>query len=151
MDNPSDQPENDSSHTIQCSTPMGLVALACLGTVICAVLAVFTGQPTGTLLLGVAALALAVLAAQGLRARPRLSADTSGIAVRTLLHAYRWDHGQVRVFVRRTRRFGRENQLLELDGIDVRGQERLVLLGRIDLGADPVDVCDRIDELRSRR
>lgn len=151
MDNRADQPTSDRSDTLQWSTPTGLVATGGIGTALCAVLAVFTGQITGTLLFAIVALALALMTAQGLRARPRLSVDASGIAVRALMHAYRWDHGQVRVFLRTTRRFGRDNQLLELDGIDVHGEERLVLLGRIDLGADPADVCDRIDQLRSRR
>lgn len=48
----------------------------------------------------------------------------------------------------RTRRLGRESVLLELELRDVEDHERLVILGRAELGADPVDVFDDLSALR---
>lgn len=102
----------------------------------------------GVVFWSLVALCFAAFAAHVARARPRLAADTSGVTVRGTLHTYRLEHGQLQVLVRRTRRMGREGMLLELDGIDTGGEERLLLLGRFDLGADPVDVREQLERLR---
>lgn len=131
------------------STPVTVAWLALAGAALAVVLAVLGGGPGATVFWAVAALVFAVFAAHVLRARPRLAVDAAGVTVRASLHTYRWEHGQLKVLLRTTRRFGREGRLLELDGIDADGEERLVLLGRFDLGADPVDVHERLTELRA--
>ena len=52
------------------------------------------------------------------------------------------------VRVTRLRRWGRESRLLEIETRTADGAERLLVLGRLDLDADPRDV---LDELLARR
>ncbi|MBC3194458.1 PH domain-containing protein [Pseudonocardia sp. C8] len=115
-------------------------------------LVVSGGDPAGQLIAGLAALGLALAAASGTRARPRLEAGPDGLTVRRLTwtrHAPWARVDDVRVL--RTRRFGRESALLELDLRDVDGGERLVILGRPELGADPEDVAEALAALRPPR
>lgn len=106
-------------------------------------------EAPGRLLLGVAAVVLAALAGHGAIARPRLTADHRGVTVRGIRGSTSWPWRSVRCEVRYTSRLGRKQATLELDGQDSRGTPQLVVLGRIDLGADPVDVYAELDELRS--
>jgi hypothetical protein len=132
------------------STPAGLVALAWV--LACAALAWFVllwvagADAPGRLLAAVAAVGLGLAALSGTRARPRLSAGPDGLTVRRLtwtLHVP-WS-GVDRVRVLRTRRLGRETSLLELDLRTTAGDdERLVVLGRLELGEDPEDVADAL-------
>lgn len=98
----------------------------------------------GTILLGgVALVFLAVAAADGLL-RPRLAAHDAGVTVRTLTgrHTVPWSEVTVRAIERR--RFGRATHTLEIDD-----GERLIVLGRRELGADPRAVAGEIAELRT--
>ncbi|MCE0761861.1 PH domain-containing protein [Pseudonocardia kujensis] len=124
----------------------GLVALAwvlaagAVGWLV--VLLLGDADPAGRLIAGVAALGLAYAALVGTIARPRLALHRHGLEVRSLTRRRSVDWPAVqRVRVLRTRRFGRETSLLELDLL-VGGEERLVVLGRLDLGADPEDVAE---------
>ena len=117
----------------------------------CVLLATSGADPAGRLLAGCAALALVVAASFGTRARPRLRVDADGLTVGGMLRArhHPWPLVQgVRVL--RTRRFGRETSLLEIDTITADGGERLLLFGRLDLGADPEDVAPELLDLRPR-
>jgi hypothetical protein len=125
----------------------GLVALAWLGALAavawCLLLAPDGTDPAGRLIVGVAAVALLVAAVSGTVARPRLAAGADGLAVRSLAGTRRYPWPQVhRIRVLHTRRFGRVTSLL---AVDVRGDEpddeRLIVFGRLDLGADPEDVA----------
>ncbi|MFC7618436.1 PH domain-containing protein [Actinokineospora soli] len=91
---------------------------------------------------------LLLLALFGTLARPRLSADHEGVTVRGPLSTRRWRWAEVNVRLVRTRRFGRETAAVELDA-DNADPPALVLLGRLDLGADPVDVADALVRLRT--
>lgn len=102
----------------------------------------------GALLLVLAAAALALLALFGTVARPRLRADHTGVAVRGLLRTRRWAWREVNVRLVRTRRLGRETTAVELDA-DNAEPPALVLLGRLDLGADPEDVAEALVRLRT--
>lgn len=132
------------------STPAGLVVmawvLAVAATAWFVLLRVAGSDAPGQLLAGVAAVGLAVAAASATRARPRLSAAPDGLTVRRLtwtLHVPWSRVDQVRVL--RTRRLGRETSLLELDLRSATGEdERLVVLGRLELGEDPEDVADAL-------
>lgn len=88
------------------------------------------------LLLAVAAAVLLLLALHGTIARPRLAADDAGMAVRGLIHTRHFEWHATRIRVRRTRHWGLLARTLELES----GQS-LVVLGRLDLGADPDDVA----------
>lgn len=101
-----------------------------------------SGDRPGTVLLGVATLALVAAAAHGSLVRPRLAADTWGLRTRTLGGSRRLDWAEVHLRLRTVRRLGREVTVLELESDD------LVVLGWIELGADPRDVYDELLTLR---
>ncbi|WP_225978351.1 PH domain-containing protein [Gandjariella thermophila] len=109
---------------------------------------VATPDPAGRLMAGVAAAALGLAALYGTVARPCLVADADGVEVRGLHGGRRWAWPQLDVRVVRVRRLGREVALLELDGYDRDGVERLAVLGRLELGAHPEEVADELSALR---
>ena len=118
-----------------------LVVLAWVLAVALLVLAVAESAPEGRILAGIATIAMVLFAVFGTVARPRLRADGDGVAVRRLGGTTRWSWPQLTVRVSRTRRLGRESSLLELDAVDSDGDEHLIVLGWLDLGADPVEVA----------
>jgi hypothetical protein len=96
----------------------------------------------GRVLVGAGALLLLVLAARDVLARPRLTAGPDGVHVRTWTGRRHLPWTGLRLRVRESRRFGVPSRTLELDtaaGPDDEGV--LVVLGRRDLGADPVEVA----------
>jgi hypothetical protein len=101
--------------------------------------AAFTHDPPGRVLPG---------GVFTLVARPRLAADHEGIAVRGLTGTRRWTWAEVNVRLVRTRRLGRETSTLEVDAENAE-PPALVVLGRLDLGAEPEDVVDALLELRT--
>jgi hypothetical protein len=105
--------------------------------------AILADDPPGQVLLAVAALTLVLAGLFGSIARPRLAADADGITVRSLVGRRHWPWAEVNVRLTRTRRFGREIATVEIDA-----DPDLVVLTRIELGADPVDVIDAIRALR---
>lgn len=138
------------------ATPAGAVvalwALAAVATGWLTALVVTGADPAGVLVSGTAALGLTLAAASGTRARPRLEAGPDGLTVRRLTWTRHTPWARVDdVRVLRTRRFGRESALLELDLRDVDDRERLVILGRAELGDDPVDVAEELIALRPPR
>jgi hypothetical protein len=108
----------------------------------------FTDDPPGRLLLGLVALMLAFAGLFGAVVRPRLAADADGVTVRGLTSARRYSWAEINVRLVRTRRLGREVSTIELDAehAEVPG---LVVLGKLDLGADPEDVVDALLALRT--
>ncbi|WP_035303281.1 PH domain-containing protein [Actinokineospora inagensis] len=102
----------------------------------------------GTLLLIIAAVLLAALALHGTLARPRLAADSTGLTVRGMFGSRQWSWGEVNVRLTETRRLGRTSSAVELDA-DNAAEPALVLLGRLDLGADPQDVVAELLRLRT--
>lgn len=98
----------------------------------------------GRILLGVATIVLALGSLFGTVARPRLAVDTAGITVRNLTGRRHWSWADVTVRLVNTRRLGREVPSVELDA-----EDDLVVLGRLDLNADPVDVMDAIQAMRA--
>ncbi len=112
-------------------------------------LAVIAVDTAGRLLVGAAALLLLAMAARDLLVRPRLSAGPAGVVVRTLTGRHELPWATVRVRVRTTRRWGLTGRTLELDTAqDPDDDGTLVVLGRRDLGADPVDVARALEQLR---
>lgn len=107
-----------------------------------------TDDPPGRVLLGTVALLLALAGLFGSVARPRLSASHEGVAVRGLTGTRRWTWAEVNVRLVRTRRLGRETATLEVDAENAE-PPALVVLGRLDLGADPEDVVEELLALRT--
>ncbi|WP_243866560.1 PH domain-containing protein [Actinophytocola oryzae] len=110
--------------------------------------AALIGDPPGRVLLGAVALLLALAALFTTVARPRLTADQQGIAVRGLVGTRRWTWAEVNVRMVRTRRLGRDTATIEVDAENA-DPPALVVLGRLDLGADPEDVVDELLALRT--
>jgi hypothetical protein len=110
--------------------------------------ALFTDDPPGRVLLGTVAVVLAATGMFGLVVRPRLAADPGGVTVRGLTGCRRWTWAEVNVRLVRTRRLGREVATLELDADNAEVPD-LVVLGKLDLGADPEDVVDALLALRT--
>ncbi|ANZ42739.1 hypothetical protein BBK82_14440 [Lentzea guizhouensis] len=104
---------------------------------------VITTENAGRLLIGLATLLVSYLAAFASLARPRLSADADGLAVRGFASTTHLPWHEVKVKLQHTRRLGREQQTLELDADD-----RLVVLTKLDLGADPEEVASVLHALR---
>ncbi len=125
------------------STPAPLVAVAWVAAAALAVAAFLTDDNAGRLLVGLATLLVIYLAAFATIARPRLTADADGLAVRGFASTTRLPWHEVKVKLQTTRRLGREQQALELDADD-----RLVVLTRLDLGADPEEVAGVLHALR---
>jgi len=101
----------------------------------------------GRILLGIAALGLAVDAVHDLVARPRLSAGPDGVVVRTWGSPRRLPWDGLRARVRTTRRLGVLTRTLEIDvdpAVDDDGV--LLVLGRRDLGAPVEEVARRLRE-----
>lgn len=119
-------------------------ACAALAGLACAV-GLGTGDRGGAVLAGVAAVVLAALSLHGTLVRPRLAADATGVRVRSLSGTDGLDWPSVRTRLRTTRRLGRDTDTLELESGD-----RLYVLGRLELGADPRDVLDILIALRAK-
>jgi hypothetical protein len=111
-------------------------------------LAMFVLDPPGRLLVGAGALLLLVLGARDVLARPRLSAGPDGVEVRGWTGRRHLPWPGLRVGVRENRRLGMRNRTLELDtAAGPHDAGVLVILGRRDLGADPVEVARALQTL----
>ncbi|SES48977.1 PH domain-containing protein [Actinokineospora terrae] len=125
-----------------------VVAVGWLLAAASALVAALVDDPRGALLLIAAAGLLGVFALLGTLRRPRLTADARGITLRGVRGSKQWSWGEVNVRLVHTRRLGRESSALELDA-DNAAEPDLVLLGRLDLGADPQDVVEHLLRLRT--
>ena len=109
---------------------------------------VFSASPETRVFTGIATIAFALAAGYGTLLRPKLHADATGLVVRMPSGRLHLPWQQTRIKVARTRRLGRTVSLLELDGRDAQGEEQLVVLGWLELGADPDDVLEVLRALR---
>ena len=133
------------------SPPAALVGIAWAGAAVAAgwALLIGTDDVPGLLLAVVATAGLAVAAAYGTRARPRLRVADDGVTVGNLGGMRHIPWSRVRdVQARAVRRLGRDSTMLELDVVDADGTERLLVFGRLDLGDDPVDVAAAVRAAR---
>lgn len=137
-----DNPTRSETHSWAPRAP--LVGLAWVLAVAAAAWVILSDDLPGRVLLTVAAIALALLGLFGTVARPRLAADADGITVRGLTARRHWSWAEVTVRLAHTRRLGREVATVEIDA-----ESDLVVLGWFDLGADPVDVVEAVQALRT--
>jgi hypothetical protein len=154
----------DNSDVHRWGPPFVLVVIGWLGTA-AAIWWCIDGFVNGTasepgtrLFSGLTVLVLAVCTLYGTRARPRLVASSTGIEVCGLRGARRYDWARVAdMRLLHTPGLGRKTLTLEITvhtgepaGHD---DELLLIFSRLDLGADPRDVCLALEELaaRSRR
>jgi hypothetical protein len=138
------------------AAPWPAVLLGLVGTLGLAAWAVAADDAPGRLLVGIAALAVGVVTVVGAVARPRLRVDDDGLVLRGLTGTRRWAWERVdAVRVVRMRRLGVPAAYLEVEARDGGGDTdtdggRLLVLGRLELGADPVEVADALQAHRAR-
>lgn len=125
-----------------------IAAAATIGAAVGATLYGRGGDGPGAMLLWFLAVVFAGCTAYGSLLNPRLMADESGVVIRMFSgnQAVSWQ--DLRTQVKVTRRLGRDTRTLELE-YRSDGQQRLVVLGRLELGAEPDDVLDELRRLRT--
>jgi Bacterial PH domain len=135
----------------------GLVVLAWLGAAVAMAWFLLADDAPGRLLAATGTIGLVAAALFGSIARPRLSVDNERVAVRSLTGTRVWPWRQVSsIRVVRHHRLRREIPMLELELLDTDARDadgddpdqRLIILGRLDLNADPEDVLDAIQHIR---
>lgn len=95
----------------------------------------------GRLLIGLAGAGLIVFAVFSWRARPKLAVTPDGLVVRGWFQTHRLSRRDIQlVRITEFQRIGRKTRLLELETVD----DRLLVLSRWDLGADPLAVLDTL-------
>lgn len=111
-----------------------------------AVLLLRHGDRPGALLSALATLATAAAGCHTSLARPRLAAGENGLRIRTLGGSYELAWHEVSVHTATAQRLGRTSNTLEIDTGDT--PPHLVVFGRFELGAEPDDVLDTLQNLR---
>ncbi|MGU3436316.1 PH domain-containing protein [Actinomycetes bacterium M1A6_2h] len=127
------------------ATPLSAVVFLAVGAVAMVGAAFFAGSDAaGRFLMGLAALALAVLALLAGVQRPRLTLDGDELVVKSLRGVRSYNRADIeRVRIVPYPRMGRRVPMLEID-IEA-PEERLIIFGRWDLGEDPRGVFDVLD------
>ncbi len=137
---------DNSAHgvTTSWSTPRIAGIALLIGGVVLGVAAVASSaDPGGAVIMGVAATLLLAIGSSALIVRPRLVVAPSRMRIRTVRGASEYTPSEVsRIRVVSTARLGRKVPTLEFD---LPG-DRLVVLGRWDLGAHPEDVVDALEQ-----
>ncbi|MBY6367048.1 PH domain-containing protein [Rhodococcoides corynebacterioides] len=128
-------------------TPPALLAVLVIGGVVLLVAAALTrGDTAGQLLIGLAALCALGLAAVGARRRPQLTLTDDALHIKGIRGVRRYTRGDVdTVRLVPYPRLGRRVPMIEMDLREPDASERLVILGRWDLGTDPRTVFDELD------
>jgi hypothetical protein len=95
----------------------------------------------GRILAIIAAAGLILFATLSWRARPKLAISDDGLLIRGALREHRLTKPDIKIIrITEFRRIARKVRLLEIDTHD----DRLFVLTRWDLGADPLDVLDAL-------
>jgi hypothetical protein len=120
-----------------------------LGVAACGVVGLMMAIAAVTLVTDLPGKVLAIIAAAGLllfatlswRARPKLAISDSCLTVRGALRTHRLTKADIKIIrITEFRRLARKTRLLAIDTTD----DRLFVLTRWDLGADPLDVLDAL-------
>lgn len=136
----------DLSPSKEWSTPIGVVIFGWVLVVAAALWWLTSNTGTDRVFIGIVILALAATTGYATVCRPRLRADSTGIAVRSFRGTQRWPWPLVTVTVERNQRLGLATELLQVDVLDTDG---LVVLSRLDLGEAPHDVAQTLNTLRA--
>ncbi|MGI9126483.1 MAG: PH domain-containing protein [Mycobacterium sp.] len=120
----------------------GIAAFAGAG-ILMAIGCVVATDPPGRILAGIAAVGLLVFAMGSWRARPRLELLPDGLVYRGWLRTTTLRRPDIELIrITEFKRWGRKVRLLEIDTTG----DRLLVLSRWDLGADPLDALDALTE-----
>ena len=136
----------DNSTSWATPVPVGC-ALTVGGVVLLAAAALSGSDPAGLVIMGAAGLLLIALGASSLVIRPRLTATRESLTIRTVTGRHTHPRASIaRIRVVSYPRFGRRVPNLEIDIVDSNddGDEKLVILGRWELGAAPADVAEAL-------
>jgi hypothetical protein len=106
----------------------------------------YSEDPMGGLLFGIAAVALTAVALHGTVIRPRLTANSQGIRLRSLNGSTELAWDQLRCGVHVHRRLARETATLELEHGD-----SIFVFGWLELGQDPREVLADLEKLKGSR
>ena len=151
VDEPSPPEPDDEELGHRWSVPLGAIVIAVVGATGLAVATWTATDPPGRVFTAVAAVVLGGAALFGALARPRLRADPDGLVLRGVLGSTSWPWARIEaVRVARARRVGLPVAFVEIEARDAEGTEQLMLFGRLELGADPVDVAAALQEHRAR-
>ena len=100
-------------------------------------------DPPGRILTGIAAVGLLGFAFGSWRARPRLAITGEGLVYRGWFRSQTLRHPDItKIRITEFRRIGRKTRLLEIET----AADRLIVLSRWDLGADPLSVLDALTD-----
>jgi len=142
--------DDDGAAPLRWAAPVAAIVLALVAGLGLLAWAVAADDPPGRVLAGLAALSLLGTAAFGAVSRPRLAVDDAGVTVRGPFRAATWSWDAVdAVRIVRSRRVGLPVTYLEIEMRDDDGAERLLVLGRLELGTDPVDVATALQDHRA--
>lgn len=139
------QPE--SAVPKQWSTPLAAVIVGWILAVAAAAWWLTANTGTDRVFIGIVFLALVAVSGYATVCRPRLRADSAGIAIRGLRGTRRWAWPQITVTVERHQRLGLRTELLQVETLGDAGD--LILLSRLDLGEAPQDVAESLTAFRS--
>ncbi|BBY63952.1 PH domain-containing protein [Mycolicibacterium helvum] len=100
-------------------------------------------DPPGRILTGIAAVGLLAFAFGSWRARPKLAITADGLVYRGWFRSQTLQrHDITLIRITEFRRIGRKTRLVEIET----AADRLIVLSRWDLGADPLDVLDALTD-----
>lgn len=139
------QPE--SAVPKQWSTPIAAIIVGWILAVAAAAWWLTANTGTDRVFIGMVFLALIAVSGYATVCRPRLRADSGGIAVRGLRGTRRWAWSQITVTVERHQRLGLRTELLQVETLGDAGD--LILLSRLDLGEAPQDVAESLTAFHS--
>ena len=121
--------------------PAAIAACFAASMVLAVAASVLATDAAGRVLAGCAAVGLLVFSAGAWRARPKLAITADGLAVAGWFRTQLLPPSALRcVRITEFRRLARKMRLLEIETTD----DRLIVLSRWDLGAEPLDVLDAL-------
>lgn len=121
----------------------GIIGAGVVGLIMAAGVVTLVTDPPGRVLVGVAAVGLLVFAIMSWRARPKLAISDGALVFRGWWRTRHLGHADIKLIrITEFRRIGRKVRLLEIDTTD----DRLLVLSRWDLGADPLRVLDALTD-----
>ncbi len=121
----------------------GIVGAGIAGLILAAGVVMLVTDPPGRVLVGIAAVGLLMFALMSWRTRPRLAISDGVLVFRGWWRTRELRHADIKLIrITEFRRIGRKVRLLEIDTAD----DRLLVLSRWDLGADPVQVLDALTD-----
>lgn len=120
---------------------IGIAACGVFGLMMATAAVTFVTDPPGRILTSIAAVGLLMFATLSWRARPKLAISDGGLLIRGPLRTVPLSRPEIKIIrITEFRRIARTVRLLEIDTVD----DRLFVLTRWDLGADPLEVLDAL-------